>query len=125
MANETWKLAQVAVTFRDLPTAVAFYRDTLELPLMFETGGMAFFSMGGVRLMMTVPENPEFDHPASVLYFKVADIEATHVKLVDKGVVFEDVPHLIGTMGTTEVWMAFFRDCEGHVLALTEERAAP
>jgi len=115
-------LAQVAVTFRDLPKAIAFYRDVLQLPLMFETGGMAFFAMGDVRLMMTVPEQPEYDHPASVLYFKVGNIDAAHAELVARGVVFDDVPHLIGMMGTTEIWMAFFTDTEEHPLAITEER---
>lgn len=116
-------LAQVAVTFRDLPKAVAFYRDVLQLPLMFETGGMAFFAMGDVRLMMTVPEEPEYDHPASVLYFRVENIDITHAELVARGIEFDDVPHLIGMMGTTEIWMAFFRDTEQHPLAITEERA--
>lgn len=120
----TGTLAQVAVTFHDLPAAVAFYRDSLGLPLLFETGGMAFFSIGPVRLMMTVPEKPEFDHPASVLYIKVADITAAYEALVAKGVVFDDAPHLVGMMGTTEIWMTFFRDPERHLLALTEERTA-
>lgn len=124
MASSFGALAQVAVTFRDLPAAVAWYRDTLGLPMMFETGGMAFFALGDVRLMMTVPEKPEFDHPASVLYLKVADIQATHATLVAKGVAFDDAPHLIGKMGATEIWMAFFRDCERHLLAITEERTA-
>ena len=116
-------LSQVAVTFRDLPKAIAWYRDVLQLPLMFETGGMAFFAMGGVRLMMTVPEKPEFDHPASVLYFRVENIDATFAELVARGVAFDDAPHLVGKMGTTEYWMAFFRDAERHSLAITEERA--
>ncbi len=116
-------LAQVAVTFRDLPKAIAWYRDVLQLPLMFETGGMAFFAMGGVRLMITVPEKPEFDHPASVLYFRVENIDATFAELVARGVAFDDAPHLVGKMGTTEIWMAFFRDAERHLLAITEERA--
>ncbi len=116
-------LAQVAVTFRDLPKAIAWYRDVLQLPLMFETGGMAFFAMGGVRLMMTVPEQPEYDHPASVLYFRVEHIDVAYAELVACGVVFDGTPHLIGKMGATEIWMAFFRDTEEHPLAITEERA--
>ncbi len=124
MADDFGRLAQVAVTFRNLPAAIAFYRNVLAPPLMFETGGMAFFAMGDVRLMMTAPEKPEFDHQASVLYFKVGDIAATHAALAAKGVAFEDAPHLIGKMGATEIWMAFFRDCEQHMLAITEERAS-
>ena len=115
-------LAQVAVTFRDLPAAIAFYRDVLSLPLMFETNGMAFFAMGDVRLMMTAPEDPAFDHPASVLYLRVTNIDTTYAELVARGVVFDGEPHLIGKMGATEIWMAFFRDCEQHMLAITEER---
>ena len=122
-ATSLGTLSQVAVTFRDLPKAIAWYRDVLQLPLMFETGGMAFFAMGGVRLMITVPEKPEFDHPASVLYFRVENIDATFAELVARGVAFDDAPHLVGKMGTTEYWMAFFRDAERHSLAITEERA--
>jgi len=123
MENEFGKLAQVAVTFRDLPKAIAWYGNVLQLPLMFETNGMAFFAMGDVRLMMTVAEQPEFDHPASVLYFKVGDIDAAHAELSDRDVKFDDPPHLIGKMGVSEIWMAFFRDPEEHLLAITEERA--
>lgn len=117
-------LSQIAVTFHDLPRAVAFYRDTIGLPLLFETGGMAFFAMGDVRLMMTTPEKDEFDHPASIFYFRVTDIDAAHADLMARGVPFEGDPHVVGKMGTTEVWMVHFRDCEQHLLAIMEERAA-
>ncbi len=117
-------LAQVAVTFHDVPRAAAWYRDVLGLPLVFETGGMAFFGMGDVRLMMTAPEKPEFDHPASVLYFKVADITAAYATLAERDAAFEDAPHLVGKMGNTEIWMFFVRDPELHLIGITEERAA-
>jgi len=117
-------LSRVAITFHDLPRAVAFYRDVIGLPLLFETGGMAFFAMGDVRLMMTTPEKDEFDHPASIFYFKVADIQAAHADLKARGVPFEGEPHVVGKMGTTEVWMVHFRDCEQHLLAIMEERSA-
>jgi methylmalonyl-CoA/ethylmalonyl-CoA epimerase len=117
-------LAQVAVTFRDVPRAVAWYRDVLGLPLVFETNGMAFFAMGDVRLMMTTPEQPEHDHPASVLYFRVANIDEAYATLASYGAAFEDTPHLIGKMGNTEIWMCFLRDPEEHLIGITEERAA-
>ncbi|MHB0961746.1 MAG: VOC family protein [Gemmatimonadaceae bacterium] len=117
-------LAQVAVTFHDVPRAVAWYRDVLGLPLVFETNGMAFFAMGDVRLMMTKPEKPEYDHPASVLYFKVANIGEACATLESRGAAFEDTPHLIGKMGSTEIWMCFLRDPEQHLIGITEERAA-
>lgn len=117
-------LAQVAVTFHDVPRAVAWYRDVLGLPLVFETNGMAFFAMGDVRLMMTAPSKPEYDHPASVLYFKVPQIDAAYAALEMRGASFEDTPHLVGKMGNTEIWMFFVRDPEQHLIGITEERAA-
>jgi methylmalonyl-CoA/ethylmalonyl-CoA epimerase len=117
-------LAQVAVTFHDVPRAVAWYRDVLGLPLMFETNGMAFFAMGDVRLMMTAPEKPEYDHPASVLYFKTAKIDEAYAALQAGGATCEDAPHLVARMGTTEIWMFFVRDPEQHLIGITEERTA-
>ena len=117
-------LAQVAVTFHDVPRAVSWYRDVLGLPLIFETNGMAFFAMGDVRLMMTAPGKPEHDHPASVLYFKVANIDEAHAALGARGAAFEDTPHLVGKMGSTEIWMCFVRDPEQHLIGITEERTA-
>jgi catechol 2,3-dioxygenase-like lactoylglutathione lyase family enzyme len=117
-------LAQVAVTFRDVPRAVAWYRDVLGLPMVFETNGMAFFAMGDVRLMITTPEREEFDHPASILYFRVAQIDDAYAELRRNGAAFDDEPHLVGRMGDTEIWMCFLRDPENHLLGITEERAA-
>lgn len=117
-------LAQVGVSVHDVPRAVAWYRDVLGLPLIFETNGMAFFAMGDVRLMLTPPSKPEFDHPASVLYFKVANIDEAYASLAAKGAAFEDQPHLVGKMGNTEIWMFFVRDPEQHLIGITEERAA-
>ena len=117
-------LAQVAATFKDVPRAVAWYRDVLGLPLIFETNGMAFFAMGDVRLMITPPSKSEFDHPASVLYFKVVSIDEAYGALEARGAAFEDKPHLVGKMGATEIWMFFVRDPEQNLIGITEERAA-
>ena len=69
------EIAQIAVNVRDIGRATAFYREALELSLQFQTPTMAFFECGAVRLMLSLPEKPEFDHPASILYFRVADID--------------------------------------------------
>lgn len=124
MSTGLGPLAQVAVTFHDVPGALAWYRDVLGLPLVFETNGMAFFAMGDVRLMMTRPEQAEHDHPASVLYFRVPNIDDAYAALDARGATFEDQPHLVGRMGSTEIWMFFVRDPERHLIGITEERAA-
>lgn len=115
------RLGQVSVNVHNLDRAVSFYRDSLGLPLLFTTGDLGFFNCGGVRLMLTPPEKPEFDHPGSVLYFVVPDIQAAYRQLVAKNVAFEGEPHLIAKLPDHDLWMAFFRDTEGNLLALMSE----
>ena len=112
------RLGQVAINVHDLDRATAFYRDILGLPLLFTTGGLSFFDCGGVRLMLSPPEKPEFDHPSSVLYLTVPDIASAHRQMLSSGVAFEDAPHLIARMPTHDLWMTFFRDPEQNLLAL-------
>jgi methylmalonyl-CoA/ethylmalonyl-CoA epimerase len=114
-------LGQVAVPVQDLSRAVAFYRDVVSLPQLFEVPGMAFFDCGGVRLMLAVPEAEEAGADGVVLYFSVPDIRAAHAALARAGVTFERDPHLIARMPDHELWMAFFRDSEKNLMALMSE----
>jgi len=117
------RIAQIAVNAHDLDRAVAFYRDRLGMKLLFQVPRMAFFDCAGLRLMLALPEKPEFDHPASVIYYKVADITAAHAALIERGVVFETGPHLVAKLPAHDLWMAFCRDSEGNPLALASEVA--
>ena len=118
-------IGQIAMNAHDIPRAVKFYRDTLGMRFLFEAPPkMAFFDCGGVRLMLSLPENAEFDHPGSVLYFRVDDIDQTHATLKERGVNFVDAPHLIARMPDHELWMTFFKDTEGNTLALMAEKRA-
>jgi methylmalonyl-CoA/ethylmalonyl-CoA epimerase len=118
------RLGQVAINAKDVERAAAFYEEKLGLKLLFKAPpGLAFFDCGGVRLMLDRAEKPEFDHPSSVLYFAVPDIQAAYAKLKESGVHFEDEPHLIAKMPTHDLWMTFFRDSEGNMLALMSEVA--
>lgn len=115
-------IGQVSINVHDLARAVAFYRDTLGLRFLFEAPPkMAFFDCGGVRLMLGVPEEPEFDHPSSILYYKVADIHSAWQALSEAGADLRSAPHVITRMQGHELWMAFFRDSEGNTLALMSE----
>ncbi|HEU5400591.1 MAG TPA: VOC family protein [Terriglobales bacterium] len=116
------KLDQVAINVQDLNRATAFYRDILQLQHLFTAGDkLAFFNCAGTRLMLSKPEKPEFDHPGSILYFKVPDIHSAHALLVEKGVQIEDAPHLIAKMGSHDLWMFHFHDSENNLLALSCE----
>ena len=121
MTTQLSTIGQIAMIAKDVGRATAFYRDRLGMKFLFEFPGLAFFDCGGVRLMISKPEKPEFDHPGSVLYFTVDDIDATHQDLVAKGVEFIDAPHLIAKLPDHELWMAFFKDSEGNTLALMSE----
>ena len=116
-------IGQISVNIYDLERATAFYRDALGLPLLFQAGGMSFFDCGGVRLMLTKAERPEFDHSGSILYLKVPDIQAAHQKLVESGAHFESAPAMIARMPTHDLWIAAFRDTEKNYLSLMSEVA--
>ncbi len=119
------QLGQIAVNVQDVERATAFYRDTLGMHFLFAFPGLAFFDCGGVRLMLSRAEDPKLDHPASILYYRVADIEATHQALAARGVRFEQGPHLVARMPDHELWLADFYDSEENLLALmTEKRPA-
>lgn len=116
------RLGQIQVRAHDVERATKFYQDALGLKLLFKAPpGLAFFDCGGVRLMIDSPEKPEFDHPSSVLYFAVPDIQAAHAQMKQSGVRFEDEPHLIATMPDHDLWMTFFRDSEDNLMALMSE----
>jgi len=115
------RLGQVSVNAHDLERATNFYRDTLGLRHLFSAGKMAFFDCAGVRLMVSLPEKAEFDHPSSILYFYVADIAAAHRQLVAHGVRIEAEPQIVARMPASDLWMAFFRDSEDNLLALMNE----
>ena len=117
-------IKQISVNARDLARATAFYRDTLGVRHLFDAPPqMSFFDCGGIRLLVGVAEKAEFDHPSSILYFDVPDIEAAHCDLKARGVKFRDEPHLVAKLPDREIWLNFFDDTEGNVLALTSEIA--
>lgn len=112
------RIGQIAMTVQDVARATAFYRDVLGLPLVLEVPGpMAFFDCAGVWLMLALP-GEGMDHPGSVLYFDVQEIETAHRTLEERGVEFVSEPHKVADLGDRELWMAFFKDGEWNLLAL-------
>jgi methylmalonyl-CoA/ethylmalonyl-CoA epimerase len=114
-------VGQVSINVHDVQRAIGFYRDVLGLPLLFEIPNAAFFQAGGVRLYLAKPETPELDHPASILYYRVADIHASAAAIREGGAQVEGEPHLIARMPDHALWMVFFRDTEGNTAALMSE----
>ena len=112
-------IEQIALNAHDIDRAVAFYRDKLGMKHLFSVPpNLAFFDCDGIRLMLSLPAKPEFDHPGSIIYFNVADIKEAHATLSERGVEFEEAPSFVADMGTYDLWLAAFRDSENNLLAL-------
>ena len=112
------RLQQVALTTADLPRATAFYRDLLGLPLLFESNGMAFFDVAGLRLMIGVdPQRPR-GRPTSVLYFDAPDLEATIARLEALGVSFAGPLETVQRGPRGDLKLRQFADPDGNALAV-------
>jgi catechol 2,3-dioxygenase-like lactoylglutathione lyase family enzyme len=114
------QIGQVRVAVQDVDRAVAFYRDILGMPFIFQFPGMAFFDLDGIRLMLVDPRSRDFGGE-SVIYYRVGDIGLAYAALRDRGVQFSDEPHIVHQDENHRLWMAFFRDADRNVLALMSE----
>jgi methylmalonyl-CoA/ethylmalonyl-CoA epimerase len=112
-------IGQIAINVKDTDRAVEFYRDTLGMKFLFSAPpALAFFDCAGIRLMLSPPAKPEFDHPSSIIYFNVDDIQLAYATLSQRGVRFEEQPTFVANMGTYDLWIASFRDSEDNLLAM-------
>lgn len=110
-------LGQVARTTKQFEGSHRWYREVLGLPELYTFGNLAFFDLGGVRLMLTEEEGEVVCE--SILYLRVPDIHAAKEELEARGVKFINAPHLIHRHEDgTEEWMAAFEDNEGRILEL-------
>ena len=74
MSTQIATLRQVGQHVHDLDRAIAFYRDVLQLRFVARFGQLAFFDLGGVRLLL---ESGDVGVDASPLYFGVDDVHTT------------------------------------------------
>ena len=70
-------VGQIHISVTEIDTSVAFYRDVLGIPLLFQVPGMpmAFFASGDVRLYLGAVES-QFRSKV-VLYFTVTSMPST------------------------------------------------
>ena len=116
MAFSVSAIGQIALGVGDVDRAEDFYGSKLGLRKLFRFGDLTFFDCAGVRLLLEKSADP--GKSASVLYFRCADIALAKRELEAKGVVFTDQPHRIAPMEDHDLWMTFFTDPDGHILAL-------
>src|SRR5277367_6150562 len=121
-------IGQIALTVRDLAESKRFYQETLGMKFLFDAGSMVFFQCGTVRLMLGLGEKPataENVGSGTILYFRVAEIEAVSAVLKKHGVEFVQDAHLVAKMPDHDLWMAFVKDPSGNVLGLMSEVVRP
>lgn len=117
------RISQIGVHVVDLEQAKQFYGEVLGLELLFEFPGMAFFKIGTQRLMLSLPNEGQPVCGGSILYFDSSDVEAACRHLESQSVEIMAAPSCVHRDGQHEIWMCFFKDPFGHVLAFTEQRA--
>lgn len=118
------KIAQIALTTQDLARAIAFYRDTLGLKLLFEVPGMAFFDAGGTRLMLGENRLSAPLQNNTYVYFDAGDWAATEAALEARGLKFDRPADIVQRAEGKEHAIRFFRDPDGNALAIMGWRQA-
>ena len=114
-------IGQIALHVSDMERSVEFYGGVLGMTKMFAAPNLAFFDNGGIRLMLSSNEG-EPSGERSVIYYSVDDIRVAYKRLASAGVEFDDAPHIIHSSDNYELWMAFFKDPDGNLLAIMDER---
>ena len=117
-------VGQVSIGVSDVDRSIEFYRDVLEISFLFKVPGtpeMAFFGCGGTRLYIVKPEGPDARPSASVIYFTVDSAQDAAEELKSKGIELESEPHIIHQTDSYTLWMAFFRDPDGNLMAVMSE----
>lgn len=111
-----WHLRQIARSTADIAEARQFYGETLGMPELFSVGNMAFYDLGGTRLMVAEDGAATAE---SILYIATSDIHGRQRQLEARGVQFSHGAHLVHRHEDgSEEWMAFFNDNDGRPLAL-------
>ena len=115
-------IGQIHIGVKEIQRAVAFYRDVLGMPLLFEVPEqqMAFFDCGGIRLYLSADQLEDF--PSNpLIYYNVSDINEAYKSISGHGVSFEREPHIVHSTPEYDLWMAGFRDPEGNFIHLMNE----
>ena len=116
------QIGQIAIAVSNTDRSEVFYEQTLGLRKLYRYGDLAFFDCAGVRLMLSPPEQGAAVEPGqSVIYFRVPDLALVVRDLAARGVPMVSAPHLLAPMPDHDLWMAFLRDPDNHLIGLMME----
>ncbi|HZN41210.1 MAG TPA: VOC family protein [Planctomycetota bacterium] len=114
------RLAYAIVFTTDMKRGVAFYQDTLGIPLRFATDEWTEFEMQGLSLALhevdRMPKNLD-QAPIAELCFESADVRTTREQLKGSGVEISEL-RSVCEMGNDVGVTATFRDPDGNHLSI-------
>jgi len=111
----------------DMARSVAFYRDTIGLPLRFETSAWTEFETGGATLALhaseahAVPDEDQDHLPPGRCRpgLAVPDLDAFHSRMLERG-----VPCLQAPKSVFGARLAQYVDPDGLAISVGEERSS-
>ena len=116
------RIGQIGIMVKDLEKATAFYRDKLGMQHLFSAAGMAFFSLGDVRLMLGQASGTEQNPCSTFMYYRVDDIHVAFEVLKQRGVTPFEEPEMAYSAGGVELWLAIVKDMDENLVALMCEK---
>jgi methylmalonyl-CoA/ethylmalonyl-CoA epimerase len=111
-------IGQIGFAIANADRTERFYEDALGLRKLYRFGDLVFFDCAGIRLMFSQSADAEEVARHSPLYLRCADIVLAQAELQKRGVVFKGAAHRVAAMEDHDLWMSFFSDPDGHILAL-------
>lgn len=112
------ELVEVVLYVRDMDRAVGFYRDTLDLPVAYESAGWTTFRTGACRLALHATERRELGAAEPDPTFLVADAAMERQRLIAAGV---DVTEIRQPVVGVDVFDA--RDPDGNRVSIESRNA--
>ena len=110
------RITSIMLGVRDLPQALAFYKEKLGLTVIMQEPSLALLQCGGVMLGLSRGHVNLAPHVAGAteVVFGVEGVRATYKALSAQGVIFMSEPR----QATPTDWVAHFKDPDGHILSI-------
>src|SRR5205823_6250046 len=122
MGMQLTGILQIAIPPAEIARATAFYGDVLELRFLMDGPNMAFFDCGVVRLYLASVDGAGQPRASDYIYFRTAYIEPQFATYQQRNVKIVSPAHIIAALPNQDLWLLWFRDSEGNLLGIMEER---
>ncbi|NVJ66083.1 MAG: VOC family protein [Gammaproteobacteria bacterium] len=114
-------IKQIHIQVENIERAINFYQNILglELTMSFPDQNMAFFDCNGIRLYLG--KNPEYESKAFI-YYQTDNLQQDFEQLKANQVMIIKEPMAIHQTIELETWLCAFKDSEGNILHLIQDK---